>query len=236
MLTGKVDTSLKDGIGEITFSSEKANALDANLLKQLIDQINQLSKRTECKILYLKSLGKSFCAGAFFEELKALKTQSEAESFFSLFGQVTVSLREAPQPVIIRMQGPAVGGGVGVLASADLAFGVKESSVRLSEFEIGLGPFVISPVIEAKIGGSRLMELALSGKSMDHNWCIATGLLSKIADDSNQLEIDLQECLEKIKGYPAASVSNLKKIITPKNLRALVEERAKFAAQALIKS
>ena len=234
MLKGKVESSLKDGIGEITFSSEKANCLDSNLLKQLIDKIDLLSGNAECKVLYLKSLGKSFCAGAYVEAMRGLKTLSEAEAFYSLFGLVTVSLREAPQPVIIRLQGPAVGGGVGILAAADLAFGLKESAVKLSELEIGIGPFVISPILEAKIGASRLMELALSGEWRDSDWCLTTGLLTQVAHSAERLEIEIQSCLEKIKLYPQRNVANFKKIISPSNLREVVTERVKLAAQALI--
>ena len=236
MLKGKVDSSLKDGIGEISFSSEKANALDSNLLQQLIDSISQLSMDSSCRVLYLNSLGKTFCAGAYFDELKAIKTHAEAEIFFSYFGQVTVSLREALQPVVVRLQGPAVGGGVGILAAADLAFGVKESTVKLSEFEVGIGPFVISPVIEAKIGGARLMELALSGDNKDSAWCLATGLLSEISPSLNQLESDIQACLGRLSRYSLENTSSLKKIITPTNLGKLVAERAILASQALLRA
>lgn len=236
MLKGKVDSSLKDGIGEICFSSEKANALDSNLLKQLIESITQLSSDPNCKVLYLNSVGKTFCAGAYFDELKAIKTQAEAETFFSYFGQVTVSLREALQPIVVRLQGPAVGGGVGLLAAADLAFGLKESSVKLSEFEVGLGPFSISPVIEAKIGGARLMELALNGNAKDSDWCLATGLLSEISPSINLLESDIRACLERLSRYSPENTSRLKKIITPSNLGILVAERAKLSAQALLRA
>ncbi len=234
MLKGKVESSLKDGIGEITFSSEKANCLDSNLLKQLIDKITQLSGDSTCKVLYLNSLGKSFCAGAYLDEMKSLKTIPEAEGFYSLFGLVTVSLREAPQPVIIRQQGPVVGGGVGILASADLAFGVKESSVKLSEFEVGIGPFVISPVIERKIGAARLMELALCGVWKDSNWSLATGLLSHVAPSPADLETEIQTCLNRIKGYSPKNVSAFKRLLTPPGLRESVSERTKAAAQALL--
>jgi len=236
MLSGKVESFLKDGIGEIVFSSEKANALDSDLLKQLVDSIQRLSSDPDCKVLYLSSLGKSFCAGAYFEEIKTIKTQAEAENFFSLFGEVTVSLREAFQPVVVRLQGPAVGGGVGILAASDLAFGVKESSVKLSEFEVGIGPFVISPVLEAKIGGARLMELALNGASKDASWCLATGLLTEISPSIAQLEFDIKACLKRIAGYALENTSSLKRIISPINLRELVAERAKLAAKALLRS
>ena len=235
MLKGSVDSSLGDGIGEITFSSEKANALDSNLLKQLIKHIQQISNNPDCKALYLNSLGKSFCSGAYFEELKSIKSQSEAEEFFALFGLITVSLREAPQPVVIRMQGSAVGGGVGILASADLAFGLKESAVRLSEFEVGLGPFVISPILEAKIGGSRLMELAISASWKDSNWCLATGLLSEVRDSSDELDAEVKKALDKIKQFSSQNVTTFKKLISPSGLREAVASRAIKAAQALLR-
>ena len=236
MLNGKVESSLKDGIGEISFSSEKANCLDSKLLNQLISNINTLSSEPTCRVLYVKSEGKAFCAGAYFEELKSIRSEIEAEAFFSLFGEVTVSLREASQPVVVRLQGPAVGGGVGILAAADLAFGTKSASVKLSEFEVGIGPFVISPVIEAKIGGARLMELALSGVSKGADWCFSTGLLSEVLDDQTELEVAVQNALKRISNYSLDNMSTLKRIITPSNLRDLAKKRAKIAGQALVRA
>lgn len=236
MLSGKVEGSLKDGIGEISFSSEKANCLDSTLLNKLISKIKMLSSEPTCKVLYLKSEGKAFCAGAYFEELKSIKSEIDAEAFFSLFGEVTVSLREAPQPIIIRLQGPVVGGGVGILAAADLAFGTKDSSVKLSEFEVGIGPFVISPVIEAKIGGARLMELALSGVPRGSDWCFSAGLLSEVLGDQSELEAAVQNALKKISNYSLDNTSTLKRIITPSNLRELVKKRAKIAGRALVRA
>lgn len=235
MLKGKVDSFVKDGIGEICFSSEKANALDSNLLQSLISGIKQLSSDPECKVIYLSSVGRTFCAGAYFDELRELKSQVDAERFFSYFGEVTVCLREALQPVVVRLQGAAVGGGVGLVAAADLAFGLAESSVRLSEFEVGLGPFVISPVIEAKIGGARLMELALNGDSKNSDWCLATGLLSQISLNEQQLESDIRACLKRLGCYSLENTSKLKRIVTPSNLGELIKERAKFSAHALLR-
>jgi len=236
MLQGKVESLLKDGVGEIIFSSQKANCLDSNLLKQLIEKIEKLSKSSDCKILYIKSLGKTFCAGAYLEEIKAIKSVSDGEAFFSLFGTITVLLREAPQPVIVRMQGPAIGGGVGILAAADLAYGLKESSVKLSEFEIGIGPFVISPVLEQKIGSSRLMELALSGVWKSSDWCLATGLLSSVSSSEAELNTEIEESIARIKQYSLRNVTTFKKAISSQNLRDLVVARAKIAGQALISS
>lgn len=236
MLKGKVESSLKDGVGEISFSSEKANCLDSRLLKELIVEVKKFSADTNCKVLYVKSEGKAFCAGAYLDELKGIKSEADATAFFQLFGDLSVSLREAAQPVVVRVHGPVVGGGLGILAAADLAFGVKESSVRLSEFEVGIGPFVVSIVIEAKIGGPRLMELALCGSGKDSNWCLSTGLLSEIASNQSDLDSMVQQAVERISKYSLDNTSSLKRIITPSNLRDLVTERAKLAGKALIRA
>jgi methylglutaconyl-CoA hydratase len=236
MLNGKVEGSLKNGVGEITFSSEKANCLDSRLLKELIAQVKKFSEDKDCKVLYLKSEGKTFCAGAYLDELKSIKSESDATAFFALFGELSVSLREASQPVVVRVQGPVVGGGLGILAAADLAFGVSQSSARLSEFDVGIGPFVVSVVIEAKIGGPRLMELALCGVSKDSNWCLSTGLLSEVAPDVDQLDVKIKDTLAKICTYSLDNTTALKRIVTASNLRKLVAERAIIAGKALLRA
>jgi methylglutaconyl-CoA hydratase len=235
MLTGKVQSVVENGIGEITFSSEKANALSSTLLENLIAEVNKVSNKADCKVIYLRSVGKSFCAGAYFDEVKSLQSQKDAEKFFSLFGLVTVALREANQPVVIRMQGKAVGGGVGLAASGDLVFGEVESFVKLSEFEVGIGPFVISPILESKIGASRLMELALLSDWKDSSWCQSSGLLTDVFENPEVLDLKIQEQLTRICSFPSEAVANLKQLVNPKELRKLVLERAKLSAKALLR-
>jgi len=234
-MQGQVQSQVKNGVGEIIFSSEKANALDSALLKKLLSEIEAVSKNSGCRVLSLSSLGSTFCAGASFDEMKQLKTQSAAEEFFSLFGVVTALLREIPQPVIIAAQGRAVGGGVGLLAAADIAVGVKETSVKLSELAVGIGPFAISPILEWKIGSSRANELALLADWRDSNWCLATGLLTEVAENKEALDLKIKSHLDRIVDFDCKVLASVKATFNPQNLRETASHRAKFSAQALIK-
>jgi methylglutaconyl-CoA hydratase len=230
---GKVESALKDGVGEIVFSSEKANSLNSELLSQLLAHIEKLGQNSLCKVLSLKSLGKTFCAGASFEEMKSLTDVASAEKFFSLFGLVTIALREVPQPVLVSVQGKAVGGGVGLLAAADYAVGTAEVAVKLSELSVGIGPFAISPVLEWKIGSARLMELTLSGEWRDASWCISTGLLSELTSDLPAACASLEK---RFTTYPASVLAEMKSLTVTPGMKEQMLARAKKSAYALLSS
>ena len=199
---GKVESVLKDGVGEIVFSSEKANSLNSELLSQLLAHIEKLGQNSLCKVLSLKSL-------------------------------VTIALREVPQPVLVSVQGKAVGGGVGLLAAADYAVGTAEVAVKLSELSVGIGPFAISPVLEWKIGSARLMELTLSGEWRDASWCISTGLLSELTSDLPAACASLEK---RFTTYPASVLAEMKSLTVTPGMKGQMLARAKKSAYALLSS
>jgi len=225
---------LKEGVASLCFSSAKANSLDSNLLRQFIKEVDRLSADPSCKVIVLKSEGPTFCAGASFDEMKSLTTLESATDFFSLFGELTLALRMASQPVIAQVQGKAVGGGVGLVAASDVSVALDSAAFKLSEFSVGIGPFAISPVLEWKIGLARLSELALIGDWISAEQALRIGLLSEVCQSDLVSRVD--ELARKISGYSISPLQKFKKIVsgTVDIQRKSIRARAAETAQALL--
>ena len=143
--------------------SSDLNSLPGTLLRALAAEIEAAGKDDAAKVIVLKSEGeKAFCAGASFDELLSIKTAEEGKVFFSGFAAVINAIRKAPKFVLARVQGKAVGGGVGLACAADYTLAHEGASVKLSELAIGIGPFVVGPSVERKLGTSGFTTLTLN--------------------------------------------------------------------------
>ncbi|HTF04230.1 MAG TPA: enoyl-CoA hydratase/isomerase family protein, partial [Bacteroidia bacterium] len=152
-LNGQVTTTVANGIARVTFFHPQSNSLPGNLLRKLAEEITAAGNNPEAKVIILQSEGeKAFCAGASFDELISIKDLATGKTFFSGFAGVINAMRKAPKFVIARVQGKAVGGGVGLACAADYTIGTESASVKLSELAVGIGPFVVGPAVERKIG------------------------------------------------------------------------------------
>jgi methylglutaconyl-CoA hydratase len=146
-------TTASDSIATVTFGGTKGNSLPGQLLRELASTIETTANRSDVRVIVLRSEGEGpFCAGASFDELKAIADEKAGKQFFLGFARVILAMTRAPKPIIVRVQGKTVGGGVGIVAAADYAIASRTASVRLSELAVGLGPFVVGPVIERRIG------------------------------------------------------------------------------------
>ena len=160
---GEVASSIKNGIGNITFSHPQSNSLPGAILKKLAEEITSAGNNSEAKVIVLQSAGeKAFCAGASFDELIAIENLEQGKKFFSGFAMVINAMRTAPKFVIARVQGKAVGGGVGIACAADYTFAVESASVKLSELAVGIGPFVVGPAVERKVGTAAFSQLTIN--------------------------------------------------------------------------
>ena len=147
-----VNYDIVDGVGTITFYDEKSNSLPALTLKVLSETIRYLADDDTVQVIVLKSQGeRAFCAGASFDELTAIQNEKEGKAFFMGFANVINAMRKCPKFIIGRVQGKAVGGGVGMAASVDFCLATKYASVKLSELAIGIGPFVVGPAVQRKL-------------------------------------------------------------------------------------
>ena len=151
-------TTTSGSIATVEFASEQANALSMDLLQRLANELDSLSTREDVKAVVLRSAGEK----AFFNELVQVDSPESGQRFFSGFARVLCAIRNCQKPVIARAHGKAVGGGVGVLAACDYVFATEAAAIRLPELSIGIGPFVIAPAIERKMGVGALAELSLT--------------------------------------------------------------------------
>ena len=150
MENGHVHSHLQDnGTAVIEFGHPLSNSLPGTILHELADTIKNMGQHKQCKVILLKSAGeRAFCGGASFDELVAIGNLEQGKIFFSGFAKVINACRLCPVLIIARIQGKAVGGGVGIAASADYAFATKHAAVKLSELALGIGPFVVGPAVE----------------------------------------------------------------------------------------
>jgi len=212
---GYVIANLKDGISTITFYHPAQNSLPADLLKQLCTEINNAGKKPETRVILLKSEGdRTFCAGASFAELIEIKDKEAGAEFFSGFARVINACRKSPKIVIARIQGKAVGGGVGLAAAADYCLATEAASIKLSELAIGIGPYVISPAVTRKIGLSAFSQLTIRATDFQTAaWAKEKGLYNDVYSDISTLDTELNVLTQKLASYHPEALHGLKQIL-----------------------
>src|SRR6266567_7015176 len=160
--SGGVQIHVADEIGRVEFGHPKGNSLPAALLAELAAAIESVGDRDDVRVIVVRSRGEGpFCAGASFDELAAIADEASGKEFFMGFGRVILAMTRCPKPIVARVHGKVVGGGVGLVAAADYAMAVETASVRLSELGIGIGPFVVGPVVERKVGSGAFAAMAI---------------------------------------------------------------------------
>ena len=187
---GRVSTEIKSNIAFITFFHPQSNSLPGVLLRELADAIAKAGANDQAKVIVLQSEGaKTFCAGASFDELVSIKDIATGTYFFSGFAAVINAMRKTPKFVIARVQGKAVGGGVGIAAAADYAIAHENASVKLSELAVGIGPFVVGPAVERKTGKSAFTSLTINATEWKSaNWARENGLYAEVVATPEELD------------------------------------------------
>jgi len=214
MEQGHVISTIENQIGIIEFGHPFSNSLPGNILNKLASTITELSKNENCKVILLKSAGdRAFCAGASFDELVSIKDLEEGRIFFSGFAKVINACRTSQKIIVARIQGKAVGGGVGIAASADYAFATKHSAVKLSELAIGIGPFVVGPAVQRKIGLSAMSELAIDATQWrSAEWAQNKGLYSSVSENSEIMDEKINDLIQKLANSNHDAMRELKEI------------------------
>lgn len=214
MESGEVKSVLQDGIMTITFYHPAHNAMPASQLQLLTSAIRTAGQTPEVKVVILQSEGdRTFCAGASFDELAAVSNLEEGKNFFMGFAHVINACRLCPKIIIGRVQGKAVGGGVGIAAATDYCLATLHASVRLSELAVGIGPFVVGPVIERKIGNAAFRQLSLRA----NEWCTAEwayekGLYQEVYEDIAMLDQALHQLAVQLSAYNPEALIAMKQI------------------------
>lgn len=181
---GYVRTEIADGIGRIEFFHPKSNALPSAILRDLAAAVTAVGADPSARVIVLQSGGTGpFCAGASFDELTAISSSEQGQEFFSGFARVILAMIRAPKFVISRVHGKAAGGAVGLIAASDFSMAVSKASAKLSELAVGIGPFVVGPVIEKKIGLAAFGAMSVDADWRDAAWGERHGLYAKLFDD-----------------------------------------------------
>lgn len=212
--TGYVYQSIENGVATIEFYHPQSNSLPSAILDQLAATIKQVSADAATKVMVLCSAGeKVFCAGASFDELAAIQTEEEGLRFFSGFAHVINAMRKAPQFVIARVQGKCIGGGVGLAAAADYAIATTSADVKLSELAVGIGPFVVGPAVERKMGLSAFSQLAIdAGRWRSAEWAGKNGLFAEVYTDITGVDDAVAKLANTLAKSSPDAMRELKKV------------------------
>ena len=234
-----VSLSVDDrGVAYLTFAHPRSNSLPGAVLADLAATVRELGQRSDVKVVVLGSAGdRAFCAGASFDELVAISDEEAGLAFFMGFAHVINALRSIPQLVIGRVQGKAVGGGVGVAAATDYCLATQHAAIKLSELAVGIGPFVVGPAVERKLGVSAMSQLSIDASSWrSAQWACARGLYAEVLDDVAALD----EAVDALAGRLASSnpdaMSALKQVFWSGTERwdTLLAERAAISGRLVL--
>lgn len=211
---GSVTVGAEGAVATISFFHPQSNSLPGDLLRKLASTIEETGKREDVSVIILKSEGeKAFCAGASFDELIAIDDFETGKRFFSGFALVINAMRTCPKLIIGRVQSKAVGGGVGVAASVDYCFATTKADVKLSELAVGIGPFVVGPAVERKMGLSAMSQLAINATEWQSaQWAKEKGLYTEIFDSVESMDAAIQTLAAKLAASNPEAMSELKKI------------------------
>ena len=194
---GSVSYSISDeGIADLEFGHPLSNSLPGKILNKLAESISELSENASVKVIVLRSSGdRAFCAGASFDELLSIENFEQGRVFFSGFAKVINACRKCKKLIIGRVQGKAVGGGVGIASAVDYCFATSHAEVKLSELAVGIGPFVVGPAVERKIGLSAMSQLTINATEFQSaQWAKEKGLFMEIFDDTSVMD----DCIYKL--------------------------------------
>ena len=205
---------IENDIATLEFFHPEHNSLPGDLLAKLAESITMLGDSKEVKVIILKSGGdRTFCAGASFKELININDAETGKVFFSGFANVINAMRTCPKFIIGRIQGKTVGGGVGLAASTDYCMATKFAAIKLSELNVGIGPFVVSPAIERKIGVAATSQIAIDANSFyDAQWALQKGLYASVHEDISALDESVQSFAEHLCTYNPEAMMEMKKV------------------------
>jgi len=238
MENGSLYTHIQNKIAVIEFFHPAGNSLPAELLTRLTIAFSELSNNNEVNVIILKSEKETtFCAGASFDELSAISTVDDGNKFFLGFANVINAMRKCSKLIIGRVQGKAVGGGLGLAASCDYCFATEQSSIKLSEFTIGIGPFVIEPAVTRKMGLAALSELTLDAANWQNAyWAKEKGLFAKVFESIYEMDKEVDNFALKLSQYNPEALKEMKKVLWEgtEHWDILLEERAKISGKLVL--
>lgn len=238
MSDGYVESGIDGGIATITFHHPKSNSLPGHVLRSMAKAIEEAGANNDVRVIVLRSEGdKAFCAGASFDELVAIDNAAKGMEFFSGFAMVINAIRKAPVMVIGRVHSHCVGGGVGLACAVDIAYAHESASARLSELAIGIGPFVVGPAVERKVGASTFGLLsATPATRRSAAWCEARGMYAEVFSSVEAMDNAVHALSNELARYSSEAMAELKKVIWSgtEHWDTLLPERAAISGRLVL--
>ena len=235
---GSVTVQIINGLATIEFFHPAHNSLPSKLLKELADTILEYGSKEEVILILLKSRGdRTFCAGASFDELVAIDSKTNGKKFFLGFANVINAIRTCGKIVIGRVQGKAVGGGVGLASAVDYCFATKYASVKLSELAVGIGPFVIGPAVQRKTSLSAFSHMALNATEWQSaEYAKSNGLYFEVFESTEEMDDRIHSFCETLCGMNPEALNRLKTVFWEgtDNWDKLLEERAEISGDLVL--
>lgn len=235
--TGYVKSHTEHGITTIEFFHPKSNSLPLKILDDLTQEIHYAGTH-DTKVVVLRSSGEgAFCAGASFDELIAIRNEEEGLIFFRGFANVINAMRKCKKFIIGRIQGKCVGGGVGLAAACDYAIAVNTSELKLSELSLGIGPFVIGPVLERKIGVSGFSQLAIDATLWRNaDWAKKKGLFAEVHETIQNMDESVYRLATSLAHSNPEAMEEMKKVFWhgTENWDILLNERAAISGKLIL--
>ncbi len=237
MKDGYVRSHTEHGITTIEFFHPQSNSLPGKILEKIAQEIHYSSTH-ESKVVILQSAGDgAFCAGASFDELAYIKTETEGFHFFQGFANLINGMRKCNKLIIGRIHGKCVGGGVGIAAACDYAIAVKTAEVKLSELSIGIGPFVVGPAVERKIGASAFSQLAIDATLWRNaDWAKKKGLYAEVHETIQNLDESVYRLANTLAHSSPDAMAEMKKFFWrgTDNWDVLLNERAGISGKLVL--
>ncbi|MCF6294841.1 MAG: enoyl-CoA hydratase/isomerase family protein [Flavobacteriaceae bacterium] len=233
-----IKLDIKNQVGTIEFFHPAHNSLPANLLAKLVQTITDAGNNNDIKVIVLKSGGdRTFCAGASFKELININNEEEGKLFFSGFANVINAMRKCPKFIIGRIQGKTVGGGVGIASATDYCMATEFAAIKLSELNVGIGPFVVGPAIERKIGLSAMSQIAIDANSFyPAEWAKQKGLFTQVYETTEMLDEAVKAFAENLCKYNPEAMREMKTVFWKgtEDWDDLLLERAKTSGKLVL--
>lgn len=238
MNTSYIQTHYNNGTTTVEFFHPQSNSLPAAILNELAATITKESTNENTKVIILQSAGDNvFCSGASFDELAAIETEKQGLLFFSGFANVINAMRKAPQFIIAKIQGKCVGGGVGLAAAADYAIACEGADIKLSELAVGIGPFVVGPAVERKIGASAFSQLSIDAtKWRPADWAKQKGLFAELHSTKESMNDNIQQLANTLSQSSPQAMKELKQILWQgtEHWDHLLKERAAISGKLIL--
>jgi len=237
MNEGYIKIQKENRIGTIFFFHPKSNSLTSLLLNEFRISIEQLSVDNDIKVIVIRSEGeKTFCGGASFNELVSIQDYNRGKEFFMGFARLINSMRKSPKFIIARIQGKTVGGGVGLAAASDYVLALSNSDVRLSELALGIGPFVVGPAVERKIGKGAFSHMSIDYDWHSAEWAKKNGLFSEVFSSIEKLDEAVFSLSSRLAAGSSEAMRELKRVLWEgtNTWDTLLEQRAEISGKLVL--